>query len=465
MDNIKVDKLSDMGPTYQSKVISGLLSDKDFLETSYDILYPEYFESEAHQWIVTKTKEYFEAYKNIPTADVFKVELNKEKNSILKDEIIKKLIDASNYIDSDDIKFVKEQFIQFCINQHYKLSIYKSVDLLKNKEYDKIKKLFDEASRVGQGRDIGLDLLSTGIDGVFKMIDRNTISTPWEIINDITNGGSAPGELFIVVAGPGGGKTWALCAVGMQAVKLGKNVVHYSLELSESMVASRYYSILTGIPSGDLQYHKDDIEKRLKSLSNKSGNLIIKSYPTKRATISTLSAHIDILTKKGKRPDLVIVDYGDLLKSPQYYKDKRLEIGNIFEELRGMSGEFKIPIWTASQANRSAAETDIISGEQISEDYSKIMIGDFVVSISRKIEDSLHKTARIFIIKNRFGVDKITFPAKFDVSNGNLSIYEEKSVQGKDLSQKMENKDNIIKKMIKNRLYSDSISENDNEHE
>mgnify|MGYP005844036311 CR=1 FL=1 len=203
---MQVDNLSTLGSAYQSKVIVSLIIDKDFLETSNDILFPEYFESEANQWIVTKIKQYYEIYKLPPTAEVFKVELDKETNDLFKDEIIKKLKEASEFSDSSDLPYVKEEFLNFCINQHYKLSIYKSVDLLKNKEYDKIKKLFDDASKVGQNKNIGLKLLSEDVDNIFTKMKRNTIPTPWDLINDISEGGSAPGELFIVVGGPGGGK-------------------------------------------------------------------------------------------------------------------------------------------------------------------------------------------------------------------------------------------------------------------
>lgn len=452
---MQVDNLSTLGPVYQSKVILSLVTDKEFLETSDDILFPEYFESEANQWIVSKIKEYYQVYKTTPTAEVFKHELEKETNDLFKDEIIKKLKEAGEYSDSEDLKFIKEKFLEFCVNQHYKLSIYKSIDLLKNKEYDKIKKLFDDASKVGQNKNIGLKLLHANVDDVFTKMKRTCIPTPWDLFNDISEGGSAAGELFIAVGGPGGGKTWVLCDVGAHAIKQGLTVVHYTLELSEVMVARRYYSAITGIASHDLPYNIDEIKHKIKSLNAKNANLIIAGYPTKGASVNTLRAHIDKLIKFGNKPDLIIVDYGDLLKAPQYYKEKRLELGNIFEELRGLSGEFKVPVWTASQANRSGAETDIISGEQISEDYSKIMIGDFIFSISRKVEDQVYKTARVFIIKNRFGVDKITFPAKFDVSNGNLNIYEEKSIQGQQLKEGMNKKENNIRKQLKDRFYSD----------
>ena len=164
---MNVDNLTSLGPAYQSKVIVSLVIDKDFLEASDDILFPEYFESEANQWIVSKIKDYYQVYKTNPTAEVFKVELEKETNDLFKDEIVKKLKEASDFSNAPDLEFVKEKFIEFCVNQHYKLSIYKSIDLLKNKEYDKIKKLFDEASKVGQNKNLGLRLLSEDVNNIF----------------------------------------------------------------------------------------------------------------------------------------------------------------------------------------------------------------------------------------------------------------------------------------------------------
>jgi hypothetical protein len=131
----------------------------------------------------------------------------------------------------------------------------------------------------------------------------------------------------------------------------------------------------------------------------------------------------------GKKPDLVIVDYADLLRGAG--KEIRHELGNIYEDLRGLAGEYEIPVWTASQANRSALEDDIIGAEKIAESYSKIMTADFVLSLSRKIEDKIAGTGRWHVIKNRFGPDGITFPSKMNMSNGQIQIYEETSVQGK----------------------------------
>ena len=447
---MELDKLSTFGSTYQSKVITCLIYDKNFLLQVEEIVLSDFFDSEANQWLVNTIKKYYHDHRNNPSLEVFKCEIEKETNEQLKENIIKKLKDSYDFRESTDLDYVKKEFLEFCINQNYKMAIYQSVDDLKKGDYQSIKKRFRDAETAGMSTDMGLELLEHSAKEILEDAKRNTIGTPWEVIDEITEGGagdSKTGELWIVVSGPGGGKTWILSSVGAHALKMGKTVFHYTLELSKEMMSRRYYCRFTDFNMTDLKFNEQDIDKALVNLKDNKGKLVIKEYATKRASVDTLTAHVERSIQAGTKPDLIIVDYGDLLKAPRYFKDKRLELGNIYEELRGMSGDFNIPVWTASQSNRSGAETDVIVGEQISEDYSKIMIGDFIMSVSRKELDNESKTARIFIIKNRFGVDKIRFPAKFNVYNGSLSIFDPTSLQGKILTEKM-NGDSAMKKAL-----------------
>ena len=155
---------------------------------------------------------------------------------------------------------------------------------------------------------------------------------------------------------------------------------------------------------------------------------------------------------------MVLVDYADIMKSTQHFSEKRHAIGLIYEELRGVAGEFDIPVWTASQANRSALEEDVIGAEKVSEDYSKVMTADFVMSMSRKVEDKIANTGRFHVIKNRFGPDGMTFPSKINTNTGKMEIYEGNSVGGKEQQTKIDNRDNLMKKMLSNR-YEDLMNE------
>ena len=159
---------------------------------------------------------------------------------------------------------------------------------------------------------------------------------------------------------------------------------------------------------------------------------------------------------QGYKPDVIVVDYADLLRGSG--KEIRHELGNIYEDLRGLAGEYEIPVWTASQANRSALEEDVIDASKVSESYGKVMVADFVLSLSRKVQDKLSGTGRWHVIKNRFGPDGLTYPAKINTNIGKIEIFEANSVQGKGVQHKINNRDNQTKQMLSAR-YDDLMND------
>jgi hypothetical protein len=249
--------------------------------------------------------------------------------------------------------------------------------------------------------------------------------------------------------------TWILCALGAGSMKRGSNVVHYTLELNEAYVGLRYDSCFTGIANQNLKYHQEDVQSKIENIK---GELVVKYFPTKTASVNTISAHLQKMRMMGKSVDMVVVDYADILKDTGSAREVRHALGNIYEDLRGMAGEFQIPVWTASQANRSSLDEDIIEANKIAESYQKIMTADFVVSLSRKVEDKIGNTGRFHVIKNRFGPDGLTFPAKVNTNTGAVEIYESASIGGKETQGKIDNRDNLMKKMLSNR-YDDLMGE------
>ena len=122
-------------------------------------------------------------------------------------------------------------------------------------------------------------------------------------------------------------------------------------------------------------------------------------------------------------PDLIIVDYADLLKPEGSSKEeKRHQLESIYEELRGISQESKCPLWTASQTNRSGLNAEVITMEAISEAFNKCFVADFIFSVSRTIDDKSVNSGRIFIAKNRNGPDGLIYPIFMDTSNVNIKV-------------------------------------------
>lgn len=434
---------SKFGTSFQNKVISALISDRPFTRQVYDIIKPEYFDSEAAEWLVKTILQYFNEYQKMPTLDALKVKINVIDRDVLKTSVVDTLKFAWNHLESDDLVFVKEQVLDFCKNQSIKNAILDSVTLLEDGKYDTIKKMIDTAMKAGQDSDIGLDY-KTMITERYEDSVRNVVSTGWDVIDEATQGGFGKGELILFAAPPGIGKSWSLINIGVAAMKQGKTVAHYTLELNEGYVGQRYDAVLSGIAVANLKYNMDDVKKAVQGVR---GDLVVKHYPTKTAGVTSLKAHMDKMILQNKKPDVVIVDYADLLRGPA--KEKRYEeLEEIMEDLRGMAGEYEVPVYTASQINRSGADDDVITGTKIAGSFSKMMTADFVVSLSRKIEDKLAGTGRWHVIKNRFGPDGMTFPSKANFSTGQIHIYNEDSINGRQTQKDMKDGESLVRKEL-----------------
>ena len=421
------DNLSKFGQSFQSKVVSALLTDDKFLDTLSEILNPRFFESEANKWIVGEIVDYHEEFRKPPTLDVFKAQVSKLDNEILKTTVVEQLRHVFTQVGNVDLDYIKKEFTSFCRNQNLKNVILQSVDLLKAGNFDRIKDLVDKAMKVGTETDLGHDYIED-YDLRAEDVKRDTVLTDWKPINDLMDGGLGPGELGVVVAPSGVGKTWILTALGASAVRQGLSVVHYTMELSENYVGQRYDTVFTKIPSADLKDNKEDVKSKIKSLN---GKLMIKYFPPKGVSVKKLQQHIDKMIATDNRPDVIIVDYADLLLSYSNKSDSTYaEQGGVYIDLRGMSGELGIPIWTASQTNRSAIDSEVIEADKIADSYAKVMNADFIMSWSRKSKDKLNNTARAHIMKNRFGPDGITFPCKMDTNTGFIEVYEGNSAEG-----------------------------------
>tara|TARA_R110002020_G_scaffold10269_2_gene39550 strand:- start:261 stop:1628 length:1368 start_codon:yes stop_codon:yes gene_type:complete len=444
------DTLTQFGTSFQLKIIASLMSDVKFLQTISDILQPSMFDSDSNNWLVKSIRDYYYEYKKQPTLEVIKFKVDEMDNDVLQAGVVEKLRDVWKHIEATDLEFVQSETLEFCKNQTLKKAILDSVDMLENRNYDGIKSVIDDAMKAGTTRDLGHDYVPS-LDLRLEESARITVKTPWDVINDITDGGLGAGELGVVVAPAGIGKSWTLQALGASVIREKKTVVHYTLELNETYVGLRYDSIFSGITTSNIKYYKDEVSKKLFDLN---GKLLIKYFPTKAASVQTLGAHLKQIELSGTKVDMVIVDYADILMPTGNFKEKRHAIGNIYEDLRGLAGELQIPIWTASQANRSALEEDVIGADKVAEDYSKVMTADFVMSMSRKVEDKIANTGRFHVIKNRFGIDGVTYPSTINTNIGVVKIHEGSSQFGKDAQSKMDNSQEFLRKELANK-YND----------
>lgn len=254
---------------------------------------------------------------------------------------------------------------------------------------------------------------------------------------DTLNLGPIRKGLHLFIAPAKAGKTWWMINLGKRSLMRGHKVCHVSLEMNEQLMCQRYFQSLFALPLGKTNYvasefdfdpqgkllgikpvmqkskfalHDADAEDKLVAKVNKwkgrLQNLVVKEFPTSQLSIAGLKAYLDALEETHKFvPDLLIVDYADLMKisSTEHF---RLEVGNIYKELRGLAVERNIAISTASQSNRAGAKSRSVRATDVAEDFSKIATVDCALTYSQTQEERECGLARLYVAAARGNQDK-----------------------------------------------------------
>jgi len=427
------------GKVFQENLVQIMLDDRSFCDQISEIMDVSFFELKYLRVFVDKVLEYRKKYGTHPSRDtittILRTELEKENELLQKQVRDFYARISSNEFSLDGEQHIKDISLDFCKKQKLKEAMIKSVGLIQNSSYDEISKIINDALKLGTDNNHGYDFI-VDFEKRFELKARNPVSTGWELIDNITKGGLGRGELGVVIAPTGAGKSMALVHLGAMALQAGLNVVHYTLELQDKVVALRYDSCITGISLTDVKEQKDIVWNGVKDVK---GKLIIKEYPTKSASTNTIKHHLEKLKRKDFRIDMVIVDYGDLIRPINAQKEKRIELESIYEELRGLAQVYQCSLWTASQTNRSGLNAEVITMESISEAFNKCFVADFIFTISRTIKDKNMNEGRLFVAKNRNGPDGLVFPIFMDTSNVKIKV----------LSQSSETATEIIEKATK----------------
>ena len=408
------------GKAFQEGLVQLIFEDRPFADQITEVLDVNFIELEYLRVFLQKILQFRHRYSKHPSVDamltIIKTELDEEDDVI--QEKVQDYFTRMHRRELTDVDYIKEISLDFCRKQNLKEAMMTSVGLLQNCSFDEISKVINEALKLGSENNFGYDYMAD-FEQRFMPKFRNPVTTGWTDIDGITGGGLGKSELGVVIAPTGAGKSMVLVHLGSEALKEGKTVVHYTLELQDTVIATRYDSCITGYPLSDIINFKEEVYEEIKDID---GSLVVKEYPVKSASTNTIRAHLSRLVKRGINPGMVIVDYADLLKPVQVRKEKRNELESIYEELRAISTEFQCPIWTASQTNRSGLSAEVITMEQISEAFNKCFVADFIFSVSRTIEDKQNNQGKIFIAKNRNGPDGMIYNIFMDTSNVNISI-------------------------------------------
>ena len=409
------------GKNFQERLCQLMLEDRPFFDQIMEVLDISFFEKKYLQIFAQTLINYRNKYNTHPNSEVMMSLLTTELNHHDKATATAVRQFYGRIHKSEGIEeaaFIKDKAIDFCRKQVLKGAMIKSASLLKSSSFEEIEKVIKEALVLGTdnnfGHDFRKDLLKR-----FELVSRDPMSTGWSRMDEICKGGLGKSELGVVIAPTGAGKSMVLVHLATQAILQGKTVVYYTLELKDTVVGQRFDCCITDVP---LQEHRDRQKEIISKVKDLDGTLIIKEYPTKSASVQTLKNHIEKLRKRGIEPDMVLVDYADLLRPVRSSSEKRHELEETYEGLRSLAQTYEFPVWTASQTNRGGLNAEVITMEAISEAFNKCFVADFIFSLSRTVDDKQSNKGRLFVAKNRNGPDGLVFDAFVDWSTVSIKI-------------------------------------------
>ena len=400
--------------SFQIEILAAMITDEKFLSHNRDVLNPSYFETKELEDCAKYVLLYFDRYKHNPTIAELRVMFNEmtRKNLISNSrlELLQALLDnVSGIIESGtDLTFAKEKAIAFAKGQALYLAAQQIVEMSKTAEfvdYSKARSILDKALSVGEE--------SGGVDYFGSIIPRlkhnllgsqsEPIPTMISEIDNAINGGLRAGEVGMILAPTGRGKSIVLSNFAFGGAWNAKNVLIVSTELSEDAIGTRLDMMFSGF-SRDMiaNYPKEFVAKMSEIRKKVRGKIWIKTYKPRKATVDTIRIYIDKLySLHNFKVDLLVVDYIDKIKSPIHYSDKRWEFATVSESLVGLSKDLEIPIWTASQTNRSGYRATIVQMDTVSEAINKIQDADVVISLSQTQEERESGIMRFYFAKVR----------------------------------------------------------------
>lgn len=407
---------------WQEELAYIIFTDSLFAEQIREVLEIDFFDDSALRILVKSFFMFRQVYQEYPELNMFVVYFNlmeKSPLTIRAKEILDNFLIKERSINAD---FVKDSALRFCKYRKLDFAIRKIAGKISEKmedsDYEEVVSLISSTARLANIYDRG-HIYKDHIAMRYANNRREPITTGITLLDGYTNGGLSKGELGLVIGGTGGGKSMFLAWLASRALMAGKNVIYYTLELSEADIAKRIDASLLNCNIGATHNYIDVITRKMSDLK---GNLIIKEYPTKNCTVETIVSHIERERSLGNKPDLVLLDYLDLLRFSSKYTELRHNLQNATEEMRGVAKRYDVAVWTASQTNRDGYNSTTPGLEHISEAFSKVFATDLTVTIGRTEKEKKAGKAFYKIAKNRNGVDGVVFIGDLNTSNVQITF-------------------------------------------
>ena len=419
-----------LGNTFQIQLINQLILNKDFARAIVDVLDSKYFDNQYFKIITQMIKEYYIKYESVPTFETLDQLTRSEISSDSARKIVLDTLIQIRDVSFEGHQFVIEKALKFCKQQELQKVMTKAQKIIDKgdfESYDQLEEMVNKALQVGEIEEGEHDVF-TNLDQVLDEDYRHPIPMGIAGIDNLLKGGLAKGELGVILAPTGVGKTTVLTKICNHAFNLGYNVLQIFFEDNPKIIQRKHFTLWTGIAPDELSFHKDVVMEKVRDIKeNTTNKLILKKYASDTLTMNQIKNQIRKMIAEGTKIDMISLDYIDCVVPDKNLGDEWKSEGSVMRGFEAMCHELDVAGWTATQGNRSSISSDVVTTDQMGGSIKKAQVGHVIITVSKSLQQKEMKLATIAITKSRIGRDGVVFEnCKFD--NELMEIDTESSV-------------------------------------
>jgi replicative DNA helicase len=399
-----------LGFDFQQTLIKTIIEDKKYAEQIIDLIESKYFENTSFRFIMENIKEFYHQFDRIPDYVTLSQKLINENGDSAKIhldtlEVLRSINSNPDYVQKTAMNFCKQQNLRRVMKIADK--IIEGGDF---EQYKKLEGLFTDALQVGLEEDEISDVFENMEDALQKDY-RHPIPTGIVGIDNLLKGGLGRGELGVVLAPTGTGKTTLLTKIANTAYNCGYNVLQIFFEDNSGDIKRKHYTIWSGIAPDDQPDNKEEVLKiATEKQSQTTGQLKLLKLPSSDVSVSEIKSKIRKMISDGFKIDILVLDYVDCIAPEKVINSEEWRgEGSIMRNLEAMTGEFEIAIWTATQGNRDSISSEVVNTDQMGGSIKKAQIAHVILSIGKTMEQKEHNLATLTLAKSRIGKDGIIF--------------------------------------------------------
>jgi archaellum biogenesis ATPase FlaH len=483
MSTIVEKKVAFNDKEYQLKLFSRVFYNNDFAEDVIYDLDASLFGEVFIKRICNMVKNYVDKYKVLPPISNIRqiAETDETINETEKLVIVKYLDKMTSYKKEvengnhkNDYDYIEQTFVDFIKSQRLGNTGNELLEALTFGDIVKANKLIDKLLDIreyGVKNDYGVDVRQT-YKSAIKNPFKDRIPTGLDFIDKVI-GGVPKGDLALIMAPSGVGKSTVLAYISEHMFSMGKNVLHIIFdENTVDDTKRKFIAKWSGIPPSQFEAREDYVEKKVDEVLSKiEGKLIIKNFISEGVTVPKIRSFILKYQKRyGLKFDMVVIDYMDELES---HKDKIFSEWDsqthVAKALKSLASELNIPVWSAIQTKKDTAIKDkkFLDKSDAGGAVAKIKKAQLIIGI---MHEDLHQqnrgSANFSIAKCNYAkAGNVWYECEFNnelliVSEGKLSNQmapdlDEDELEKQQMEKERQRQEALIKSAIANNTSED----------